>query len=67
MQSSHDFPEHHSDSWKPTIGLAWVHFAIALGFGVLALTRDVYPLLAVAGMAVFGVIAMIFALLTITR
>lgn len=68
MHSSHD-PRFikRENSWKPTIGLAWLHFALAYVCAILAVTSIAPPMLGIVGMAFFAGVAMVFVLLTIPR
>jgi len=68
MQTSHEFgPSKQAHSGFPTLTFAWAHFAIALTLGISGLTAIIPPVLGIFGMAFFAGIAMIFALLTLTR
>ncbi len=68
MHTSHSYgPNGHAGSVNPTIFLAWLHFAIALTLAICGITHAILPILGVVGMAFFGGVAMLFALLTITR
>ena len=51
----------------PTLTLAWVHFLVALGCGISAISGTIPPILGVLGMGIFAGIAMTFALLTLAR
>ena len=53
--------------WRPTIGLAWLHGALALGCGILGGTGLIQPWVGLACMGLFAGVAMLFALLTLTR
>lgn len=68
MQTQHSGAHQpHDANWIPTIGLAWFHFAIALFCAFLAFTGIAPPMLAIFFMAVFGVIAVLCVILTVTR
>lgn len=68
MQSSHELPGQadHANA-LPTLTLAWIHFLIALGCGISAITATIPPVLGILGMALFAGIAMVFALLTLSQ
>jgi purine-cytosine permease-like protein len=68
MHTPHHGPIHDKNAnWVPTIALAWMTFGAAALCAFLAITAIAPPMLAVFGMAVFGVISILFVMLTVTR
>jgi hypothetical protein len=67
MQTLHDGPGKKDYNWVPTIALGWVHFAIAACFAATIFAAAIPPILGLLGMILFGGIAMVFILGTITR
>jgi purine-cytosine permease-like protein len=67
MQAPHNPIQHKEANWVPTIALAWMHFAVAALCALLAITAIAPPMLAVLGMSIFGVLAIFFVMMTITR